>query len=124
MTGFRLSRLALPALLLRSSFSATEITPDDDEAGLVTMAEEALVASPPPEGGLASSGQSIGADVDSDPSIWGSGKFVLQRSQVVVPPGEAHAYWFCSGGLDRINASIRMHLASASVPRRDFGYEQ
>ena len=99
MTVFRLSRFALLALLPTSSFSAAEIIPDDVK-DLVTM-EKVLATSPPPDGGVASSGGD-----ESDSSIWGTGKFILQRSEVVVPSGEASAYWYCSGGQDGINIML------------------
>lgn len=101
MPVFHLCRFALLALLPSSSFSATETTPDD-EAAVVTM-ETVLATSPPPDGSVASS---VGDESDS--SIWGPGKFILQRSQVVVPSGEAQAYWYCSGGRDGVNNRLML----------------
>ena len=101
MTVFHLSRFALLALLPTSSFSAAEIIPDD-VADLVTM-EKVLETTPPPDGGVASSGGD-----ENDSSIWGPGKFILQRSQVVVPSGEAQGYWYCAGGRDAINNRLML----------------
>jgi len=114
MKGFRLSRFALLALLPGSSVSATETTPDD-EAALVTM-EEVLTTSPPPNGGAASSGGD-----ESDSSIWGTGKFILQRSQVVVPSDEARGYWYCSGGKDGVNN--RMMLFEPNITFDDIAID-
>ena len=101
MTVFRLSRFALLALLPSSSFSATETTPDDEAALVTTVTVRAT--SPPPDGDVAFS-----VDDESDSSIWGSGKFILQRSQVVVPSGETQGYWYCSGGRDAINNRLML----------------
>ena len=103
MAVFHLSRFALLALLPKSSFSAAEIIPDD-VADLVTM-EKVLETTPPPDGGIAAS---VGDEYESDSSIWGTGKFTLQRSQVVVPSGEAQGYWYCAGGRDGINNRLML----------------